>query len=217
MTPPFRPCLLSGGASRRMGCDKALLPHPAGGTWLVHSLELLVTLGQPVTLLSRHHRHLELARALAVGMGAGAASLTALEEPPPWQGPLRALARLMECYPNERLLLCPVDMPWLDGASLRALLTAAREPGGSPEPSAEAPILLAHDGERLQPLLGLYPAGGRRRLRLASHLARGERRLQSWLAGETWRAVPLAPGPLRNVNRPEDLGPSLAHSPATGP
>ena len=48
-----------------MGQDKALLPHPEGGTWLERSLLLLAELGAPVPLLSRHPRHLEMARALA--------------------------------------------------------------------------------------------------------------------------------------------------------
>jgi molybdopterin-guanine dinucleotide biosynthesis protein A len=203
MTAPFRSCLLSGGASRRMGRDKALLPHPDGGTWLERSLALLLTLGQPVTLLSRHDRHRELAHALADRAGF---ALTAIAEPPPWEGPLLALARLMERHPGERLLLCPVDMPWLDGASLRALVAAAA-----------APIHLAHDGQRLQPLLGLYPATADRRRRLQAHLATGERRLLGWLAGETWVPVHLPAGPLRNVNRPEELGSSLRPRPALGP
>ena len=43
-TAPLRCCLLSGGASQRMGTDKALLPHPEGGTWLERSLRLLLSL-----------------------------------------------------------------------------------------------------------------------------------------------------------------------------
>ena len=41
----LRCCLLSGGDSRRMGRDKALLPHPEGGTWLERSLGLLADVG----------------------------------------------------------------------------------------------------------------------------------------------------------------------------
>ena len=52
-SPTLRCCLLSGGASRRMGHDKALLPHPEGGTWLSRSLLLLAQLEAPITLLSR--------------------------------------------------------------------------------------------------------------------------------------------------------------------
>lgn len=211
MTLPFRPCLLSGGASRRMGRDKALLPHPVAGTWLEHSLQLLLTLGQPVTLLSCHRQHRRLARAL---MGP---AVTTIEEPPPWEGPLRALARLMALYPDERLLLCPVDMPWLDLATVRAVVSATAAPAGPGEPPVDTAIHLAHDGHRLQPLLGLYPATPGRRHRLEAHLAKGERRLLDWLAHEIWVPVPLPAGPLRNINRPEELGPSLMISPATGP
>jgi molybdopterin-guanine dinucleotide biosynthesis protein A len=189
---PLRACLLSGGDSRRMGRDKALLPHPEGGTWLERSLLLLAQLNAPITLLSRHAAHLELAQDLNSHQ---AISFTALAEPPPWQGPLLALHRLMQQHPNERLLLCPVDMPALTLAALHALLAAA----------AESPtrLHLAHDGERLQPLLGLYPSTLPIRAHLAAAVKRGERRLQSWLASQPCQAVPLDPGAIRNVNRPE--------------
>jgi len=197
---PLRLCLLSGGESRRMGRDKALLPHPEGGTWLERTLRLLAQLEAPITLMSRHPEHLEQARALGAALRLGA-GLTAVAEPSPWQGPLRALARLMERHPDERLLLCPVDMPWLDAASLRALTAASAE-------GVAATILLAHDGTRLQPLLGIYPATAARRQRLRAALAAGELGLQRWLAGEHWRAVPLKARALANVNTPEDWYPN---------
>ena len=191
---PLRCCLLSGGESRRMGQDKALLPHPQGGTWLEHSLMRLAQLGAPVTLLSRHRQHLALAEALASPL------ITASAEPPPWEGPLLALARLMQNHPDQRLLLCPVDMPDLSLASLQQLLAVA-----ATEPVA---IHLAHDGRRLQPLLGLYPGDLERRTSLAACLDQGERRLQSWLATQPCRPVLLPAAALRNVNRAADLNPA---------
>jgi molybdopterin-guanine dinucleotide biosynthesis protein A len=211
---PFRSCLLSGGASKRMGRDKALLPHPTGGTWLEQSLGLLLALGQPVTLISRHSAHGLRAEALMAerkARGLATPPLTVFREPYPWDGPLRALARLMERHPEERLfLLCPVDMPWLDGPTMQALIASA-----AVDPDRER-IHLAHDGQRLQPLLGLVPATAARRRRLKAALEAGERGVQRWLVGEAWVAVPLLPGPLRNVNRPEDLDPSVFLSAAPG-
>ena len=194
---PLRACLLSGGESRRMGSDKALLPHPEAGTWLERSLRLLAQLETPISLLSRHGAHLELAEELALELAPGA-PMTALAEPPPWEGPLLALHRLMQQHPNELLLLCPVDMPDLSLVALQALLAGAAT--GSP-----TRLRLAHDGERLQPLLGLYPSSPPIRAHLAAAVKRGERRLQSWLVELPYQAVPLDPQAIRNVNRP---GPS---------
>ncbi|MFZ9149504.1 MAG: molybdenum cofactor guanylyltransferase [Vulcanococcus sp.] len=188
---PLRCCLLSGGSSRRMGQDKALLPHPGGGTWLEQSLRRLAQLEAPITLLSRWPQHLEQAQALALPQ------LEAMAEPPPWEGPLLALHRLMERHPGERLLLCPVDMPGLNRAALESLLAA----------SAEAPssILLAQGGGRCQPLLGIYPAENQRRQSLAAAIEAGERRLQTWLAHQPCLQVPLPEAVIRNVNSPSEL------------
>jgi molybdopterin-guanine dinucleotide biosynthesis protein A len=188
---PLRCCLLSGGESRRMGLDKALLPHPEGGTWLERTLLLLAQLEAPISLLSRHPAHLELAQSLQP------IAITALVEPPPWEGPLLGLHRLMQQHPEELLLLCPVDMPELTLAALHTLLAAA---AGDADPTR---LHLAHDGERLQPLLGLYPSSAPIRAHLAAAVERGERRLQSWLASQPYQAVPLDPLAIRNVNRPQ--------------
>jgi molybdopterin-guanine dinucleotide biosynthesis protein A len=291
--PPLRACLLSGGASRRMGQDKALLSHPEGGCWLERSLALLAGLELPISLLSRHPRHLELARqwhgarirawqgrepkrcaesrscapmardwpSWPVGLpgepggkppeaaaelggqpaegpapapqppkesllgrlpAAGTAhretvahregsghrqsvadpegvadpGFEALAEPPPWEGPLLALHRLMQAHPERRLLLCPVDMPWLTLDVLHELVAASEA-----DPRA---FQLAHDGEQLQPLLGIYPSDAQSRQHLAEATAKGERRLQTWLKGQPCREVRLEARALRNVNLPRE-------------
>ena len=89
-------------------------------------------------------------------------------------------------------------MPSGHAASLQTLLASAAT--GSP-----TRLQLAHDGERLQPLLGLYPSSPPIRAHLAAAAGRGERRLQSWLASLPYQAVPLDPRAICNVNRP---GPS---------
>jgi molybdenum cofactor guanylyltransferase len=187
-----------------MGCDKALLPHPAGGTWLEGSLRRLEGLGVPVTLLTRHPQHLRLAAALAPAL---TVPLEAIKEPPPWEGPLLALGRLMEQqHPGQALLLCPVDMPWLEQQTLQDLVEAA----------AVAPLRIhaAHDGTRLQPLLGIYPADATHRNSLRAFIDGGGRSLQRWLEQVGFDAVPLPAEPLRNCNRPgEVLGEVLGEGP----
>ena len=190
----LRACLLSGGTSRRMGTDKALLPHPAGGTWLEFSLARLAGLALPITLVSHHRAHHVLARPMRDGLGG---VISVLEEPSPRQGPLLALERLMAHHPDKDLLLCPVDMPWLETAALQTLVATAAA-------TAPAAIHLAHDGLRLQPLLGVYPGHAGRRRRLRAFIAAGGRRLQDWLAGDEVVPVLLPPGALRNANRPAD-------------
>ena len=86
-----------------MGRDKALLPHPSGGVWLTALVDQLLPLGHPVQVLSRHAAHAEL---LAHRPGC-----SVVLEPPPWNGPLQALARLLPSQPGEALLVLPVDMP----------------------------------------------------------------------------------------------------------
>ncbi|MCX5930992.1 MAG: molybdenum cofactor guanylyltransferase [Cyanobacteria bacterium] len=197
---PLRTCLLSGGDSRRMGTDKALLPHPQGGTWLERALQLLAGLGAPLTLVSRHRSHGRLAHEVNRRLGL---EIEVLLEPPPREGPLLALTRLMALHPGQRLLLAPVDMPRLQLESLRALVAAA-EAGFDPDT-----IHLAHDGHRLQPLLGLYPATPSNRAAAEAFTGRGGRSLLRWL--EQTRcvcAVNLDPAQLLNANTPADCGPA---------
>ena len=199
--PPLRGCLLSGGASRRMGRDKALLPHPEGGTWLERQLRLLAGLGAPVTLLSGWPAHLENAAPLVGSPGLQGVALELLGEPLGRQGekdpagPLVALARLMEAHPDERLLLCPIDLPALTLPCLRALLDAT-----DADPDAIWIATPEETGAPPQPLVGIYPSDAKHRQSLGEALARGERGLQRWLAGERTRRYTLPSTTLANMN-----------------
>ncbi|MFN6340173.1 MAG: molybdenum cofactor guanylyltransferase [Cyanobacteriota bacterium] len=201
--PPLRCCLLSGGQSRRMGRDKALLPHPDGGTWLERQLRLLAEIGAPVSLVSGWPAHKERAAALAAPLSALGVELEVLDDHRDPQepdsrprGPLVALGRLMAAHPDERLLLCPIDMPALTVFCLRTLLQAA---------DAEPGAIWIGAAERPQPLLGVYPSDAPRRQRLGEALARGERGLLRWLAGEGVRSLPLPAAALANLNTPAEL------------
>lgn len=193
-----------------MGQDKALLGHPAGGSWLSHTLEPLAELGAPISLCSNHRSHGQLAASLREALRRShGVQLDWIEEPVPPQGPLQALGHLMQCHPGERLLLCPVDMPWLDRPSLDQLLRSAEQ--------RPQQLCVATDGTRLHPLLGIYPATEVLRSDLHAWLAGGHRSMHSWLARYTIHPVPLPATALHNCNRPEDwqgAGPAGLVSPA---
>ncbi len=200
---PVRACCLCGGQSRRMGQDKALLPHPDGGTWLERTLLLLAALEKPLTLFSHQPSHHQVALRLAERRG-WVDRLELLLEPEPGEGPLLALARLMQRHANQRLLLCPVDMPWLQPSTLAALVAA---------PADATAILVAHDGDRRQPLLGLYPSDGRHRASIVAATAAGERGLQRWIATVGCQELELPAETLRNANRPDEAAPLWGATP----
>jgi len=94
-------------------------------------------------------------------------------------------------------------MPCLRGKVLIELLRATRD---TPDV-----IHFAHDGERSQPVLELYPGDQLRRNSLAFAIQRGERLLQQWLAGQHCKSVRLAAESIQNVNHPDELE-GLLHS-----
>ena len=118
-------------------------------------------------------------------------------EPPPWNGPLQALARLLPSQPGEALLVLPVDMPRLSTAVVQQLIAAWNR---VPEQAA-----VAHDGQRLQPLLAVIPSGSPFRSSLDQQLQRGEFRWMDWLARVPHHAVRLPEEALVNANYPADL------------
>jgi len=170
-----------------MGRDKALLPHPQGGSLLQHTCALTLATGLETVCLSRPHQghRQHLATALE--------QVTVLEEQPPWEGPLLALAKLMTTYPDRPMLLLACDLPNLTPPLLNALAA----------PLSPRRARLATDGRRQQPLLASYGVDLATTLHQA--VAAGVRSFRQWLPGLNveWLRVP-SPA-LVNLNRPQDL------------
>ena len=181
--------VLAGGASRRMGADKALLTHPDGSSWLEAQVQLLRSVGLEVCVLTGHGRHHALLSSCE--------GVTVQAEP--WQpaGPLWALSCVLHDRDDEALLTLPVDMPGLRSEALQQLIRCWKL-----QPST---ALVADDGSRLQHLFGVYPCGALYRQALDDELTEGKARWRGWLARIPHETVNLPSDQLVNVNRPIDL------------
>lgn len=186
---PLQALVLSGGMSRRMGQDKALMPHPSGGVWLTALVGVLQQAGLPVMVLTRHASH--------VALLSGWSNVDLVLEPEPWEGPLMALSKVLSERDGEPLLVCPVDMPQLTAPILQRLVAAWME-----QPHAMA---VADDGMRLQPLLAIIPSGQPFQTALRCCLDSGERRWLAWMEHVPYQRVRMPADALLNVNRPRDL------------
>jgi molybdopterin-guanine dinucleotide biosynthesis protein A len=186
---PVAGLLLTGGASRRMGTDKALIE--VGGRRLVdRAAATLAAVAGPV-----------------VEVGPGWSVLPAVREDPPGSGPLAALAAgaaaLREAGHDGPVLVLAVDMPRVGEALLRLLAgrpgpaTAVPRAGGHPQPMCAryGPDVLAAVDERLA-------AGGRSLRDLLETLAPGG--AVGWVEPEEWEPV-AGPEAFSDVDTPEDL------------
>lgn len=165
--------VLAGGYSRRFGQDKALYAVE-GRPMVARVAGALAAAGLDVVIVARDLR-LE-------GLG-----LPVLVEPDaPTRHPLWGLAAALAAYPA--VLVAPCDLAWLDAATVRALLEAA-------------PPAVAWDGERVHPLLGVYPDAWRERA--LTHAAEGwpVRRFAEGAA-----LVPVRPEAVGNLNHPPEGG-----------
>jgi molybdopterin-guanine dinucleotide biosynthesis protein A len=181
--------LLTGGASRRMGSDKALL-EVDGQRLVDRAGAVLRAVADPV-----------------VEVGPGWSGLPAVREDPPGSGPLAALsagaAALRAAGHDGPVLVLAVDMP-LVGVELLEFLagragiaTAVPRAGGHPQPMCAryGPDVLAAVDERLA-------AGGRSLRDLLETLAASG--AVSWVEEEEWEPV-AGPEAFADVDTPEDL------------
>ena len=189
MSRSLRAVLFAGGASQRMGSDKALLRHSNGDPWLVASVKLLRSVGLEVWVLSGHASHRDCL--------AGQSGVTVQAEPWAPAGPLQAFSCVLSEREDEAWLTLPVDMPGLRRSTLQSLLRHWRQ--------AEGLALVAEGDDRLQPLFGVYPCGAHNRRALDQELAQGRGRWFGWLERIPYSTFLCPDRDLINVNRPDDL------------
>jgi molybdopterin-guanine dinucleotide biosynthesis protein A len=180
--------VLTGGASRRMGRDKALLMVD-GVPMAVRVATAMVAAGvDPVVALGGD------------ADGLLAAGLQVVPDRWPGEGPLGAIVTACEWSPHDVVVIAACDLPWLDASVLAGLLEALA--GG------QADVALART-DRREPLCGAWDTA-RCRGHLAGAFDGGERAVHVVLRGLAVAEVAVAPSALRNVNTPADLD---AHAP----
>jgi molybdopterin-guanine dinucleotide biosynthesis protein A len=107
--------VLTGGASRRFGSDKALLPWPDGPTLLDHAVRRLARVCADVTILSgRGRRHAD-------------RGIAEILDTPEADAPLAGVLAALEATPHRIGLFLAVDLPMVPEALLRHLVHLAVE------------------------------------------------------------------------------------------
>ena len=179
--------VLAGGRGRRMGGQDKGLVHFGGQPLVCHALEALRGVAGPVMINANRNagRYRQLGYPVIPDLTGR------------FDGPLAGLLSAFRAAVTPYVLTVPCDTPLLTGPLLRRL-TEALSP-------AQAAIAVAHDGERLHPVILL--AATRLADDLEAYLAAGERRVDGWIARHPWAAADYsdAPGVLANINTPETL------------
>ena len=161
--PTFSAALLAGGQSRRMGRDKALLPHPDGGLFWERQLALVEHLGPEEIFWSGPARPGLPPRVQVIADAAADA------------GPLGGITACLAAMRTELLVVLAVDLVNLQHDFLRRLLASSTALKGA---------ITQHDSY-YEPLAAVYP---RPVAAIASsHLAQGRLALQD-LVEEAARA-----------------------------
>lgn len=185
--PPI-PCsaiILAGGRATRLGgVDKALISL-AGRPLIAHVLERLAP--QVDDILINGNRN----QTVLASLGYPVIS----DEKPDYSGPLAGIISTLPSCRHETVLVVPCDSPFLPDDlhnRLSALLTPDKD------------LVIAHDGERLQPLFMLL----RRKLlpSLRDYLEQGHYKVEHWCMSQNVAIARFAESRhFINLNTPEDL------------
>jgi len=174
--------VLTGGASRRMGSDKALVLVD-GVAMAARVAAALVGSGcDPV---------------VCQGGDAGALAAVGLEVVPdaqPGEGPVIAILDALTRHGRD-LVVCACDLPWLDATTVVRLLAVA-----SAEPAADVVVACDADGPHL---VAVWRSGARQPLEAL--VAEGVRSYRAVLDRLETARVDVPSAVVANVNKPEDL------------
>ncbi len=184
--------VLTGGSSRRMGRDKALIQI------------------EGVSMVDRVAAALAAAgcsNVVAVGPRRLAGDLAHIDDMYPGEGPLGGVLTAMSSVGSAISLdswLCVVacDLPWLDAASIDALHRAAASAVAADRKASEVDVVVART-DRLEPLCALWNPRCTDAVQQA--FDSGQRSLLDVFKVLNVIEVPVRPLALRNVNTPEDL------------
>lgn len=185
---PFLGAVLCGGASTRMGTDKALILFE-GVSFAERAGTVLANAGAvPVVCVGGDVARL------------GLLGLTVIPDAEPGQGPLGAVLTALahaQSISVDGAVVVACDMPRLTAAVITGLI-AKMQAGPAPD------IVWATTDAGVEPLLAVYSLSCVNALRAA--FDRGERALHRAVAGLTIEAVALEDQAVaQNVNRPADL------------
>ena len=174
--------VLAGGASSRMGKDKASLPFH-GRTLVEHIADAVAEAAGSVTLVGAPERYESL-------------RLPRIPDTRPGCGPLAGIHAALTASQSDWNLIVACDMPGIRGALLQTLLSAAEVSDG------DCLIPVGPSG-RLEPLCAAY------HLRcldaIGAALDRGVRKVTEGLASVQIREWPIAESSwFSNVNTPEE-------------
>ena len=136
---PFAAVLLAGGRSRRMGCDKALLPLADGQLLWQRQLAVLEALRPAELFISGPER-----------MGFPA-SVTRLDDETPDLGPLGGITIVLRAMHAPQLTVLAIDLPMMTTDFLRGLLADDQRA------SLGQGIVPQMDDGFFEPLAAVYP------------------------------------------------------------
>jgi molybdenum cofactor guanylyltransferase len=178
--------ILAGGQGRRMGGqDKGLIEFN-GKTLVSILIDRLAT--QSIDIVINANRNQE--RYLRLGYPV---IKDQLED---YQGPLAGFASAMSAVTTDYIVTLPCDGPLLVSDYIARFIASNEETGAS--------IIVAHDGDRLQPVhalikVDLLPS-------LQQFLESGERKIDRWYAQHDFRQADFSDcaDMFRNINTPDD-------------
>ncbi len=141
--------VLAGGASRRMGQDKALLRPDGGATLLERTIVRFHEAGleEVAVVVSTPER----ARSLRAAIP-NAGAVPFLTDATPGRGPLGGLHAALTAYPGRDVLLVACDMPCLDARALRLLCAPDAADIALPRPDGHDQPLHARYGPACLPV-----------------------------------------------------------------
>ena len=177
--------VLTGGASRRMGRDKALL-EVAGVVMARRVADVIRARGcGPVVAIGGD------------AAGLAAVGLVSITDRWPGEGPLGGILTALEWASVDSptcVLVVATDLPWLDAATVGALIAHLGR--------TDVDVVAARS-DRLEPLCALWwPSAV---ATLAGRFAGGERAVHRAITALRCHEVTVAPRALTNVNTPGDL------------